>query len=206
MQTLMRRIARGCLHFVQVSSPLARTALFHSPVFTVSRYSDPPRPHHPPLHQGSHLGNLAASAHRRILAPTPALGSPKFPASLMEYCALESPRFSPTSYHLSNLNHWTTGCSSRIFYVCLFHSICTITMTRNTLPNTIFTIAFIGFSVAFYGQVDRRSVPLLSHDPVSVHTITFPYIPRYGRADASSDKTRAFKPAGVFETRESVLP
>ena len=88
LQTLMRRVARGCLHFVQVSSPLAPTALFHSLVFAVSWYSDPPRPHHPPLHRGSYLGNLAASAHRRVIVPTPALGSPKFPASLMEYCAL----------------------------------------------------------------------------------------------------------------------
>ena len=33
---------------------------------TVSRYSNPPRPHHPPLHRGSYLGHLAASDHRRV--------------------------------------------------------------------------------------------------------------------------------------------
>ena len=85
LQTLMRRVARGCLHFVQVCLPLI--SLFPV-IFTyidtiVSRYSDPPRPHHSPLCRRSYFGHMAASYDRRVNIST-SPGPPKCLTSLME--------------------------------------------------------------------------------------------------------------------------
>ena len=157
LQTLMRRVARGCLHFVQVGLPLTLPFPF---IFTyidviVSWYSHPPRPHHSPLRRRSHFGHLAASYDRRVNIST-SLGPPKCPTSLMEKFGTRS-RFLPAIIVIAPIQ-LQLDCSRWSPYLlpppCLFvtahlyHHHC----TQNILPNTTIAIPFIGQYRVLLGQ------------------------------------------------------
>jgi len=114
---------------------------------TVSRYSNPPRPHHPPLHRGSYLGYLAASDHRRVNTSTP-IGWPKCPTSLMEKLGTKL-RFIPIIIVIASVqprlpDYWSwppcyllPSCLSVTSH--LYHH-----YIQNTLPNIASTLPFIG--------------------------------------------------------------
>ena len=117
-------------------------------IVTVPWHPNPPRPHHPPLHRGSHRRHLAAGHHRRVITLTLLLGSPKYPTPLTEECGTKLPFLSlePRTSSMSGPPEAVLVFITFFLFVC--HSTFVPLSSHRIRYKPIFTTPFIGSDVA----------------------------------------------------------